>query len=144
MDRKTILDHLAQARRHVAQGDLHIANQRKVVARLEQGGRDAAKARETLQLFEAMQEMHIADCKRLEKAAEDGETPFSSEDDLRRVANASLIGSESIDELRWYKSKIAETADALERSKAAVEASREILLKHDSVSTHAPPLDRLE
>lgn len=139
-----ILDHLAQARRHVAQGDLHIANQRKVVARLEQGGRDAAKARETLQLFEAMQEMHIADCKRLEKAAEDGEMRFSSEDDLRRVANASAVGRESIDELRWYRGKIAETADALERSKVAVEASREILLGHDDFSTGAGPFDRPE
>lgn len=67
MDRTVILEHLAQARRHVVQGERHIARQREIVAELERKGQDALAARDLLDSFEALQVLHIADRDRLEE-----------------------------------------------------------------------------
>ena len=131
MDRRTLVDHLALARDHVAQGRLHIAKQHVLIARLERHGRDTGKALETLRLFEAMQAEHVADCERLERALVQGDAPFSSGDDFRRAQGTEEVTRESMNEVRWYWSKIAESADVLQRSKDAVDTSREMLLKLD-------------
>jgi hypothetical protein len=44
MDRAMILDHLMMTRRHVAQGERHIARQRELIIELMEKGRDAATA----------------------------------------------------------------------------------------------------
>jgi len=68
MDKKSmLLDHLAQARRHIAEGELHVARQRELVAKLERDAHDARQARQTLNQFEELQQLHLADRDRLEK-----------------------------------------------------------------------------
>jgi len=66
MDRSMILDHLAQARCHVAMGEKHIASQREVIAALERNGYDTSGAEELLATFEELQRMHVADQDRLQ------------------------------------------------------------------------------
>jgi hypothetical protein len=61
------LDHLAQARRHVAIGERHIARQRELVIELERDGHDASSAKQLLVQFEELQALHIADRDRLEQ-----------------------------------------------------------------------------
>lgn len=58
-------DHLAQACRHVQQGERHITRQREIVAELERDGHDTQSAKELLGQFEALQAMHIADRERI-------------------------------------------------------------------------------
>ena len=53
--------HLAQAEEHVATGYKNIARQFRLIAKLQRGGHDTAKARAILDQFEDLQEMHIAD-----------------------------------------------------------------------------------
>lgn len=67
MDRNVILEHLEQARRHVAEGERHLARQRELIADLEGSAHDVAAARQLLSQFEEMQTLHIADRDRLEK-----------------------------------------------------------------------------
>ena len=57
--------HLAEAERHVVQGERNIARQRNVLATLERDGHDAGQARKLLATFEELQAMHIADRDRL-------------------------------------------------------------------------------
>jgi hypothetical protein len=68
MDRRMMLNHVAQARHHVAEGEAHIARQRELVAELERDGHDASDARRLLAQFIVMQTMHMDDCERLERA----------------------------------------------------------------------------
>lgn len=65
MNRQMIVDHLAQAERHVSEGERHLASQRRIVAELERDGHPVEQARELLRLFEDTQAMHIADRDRL-------------------------------------------------------------------------------
>ena len=65
MDRAILLDHLALAERHVAEGDRHLMRQREIVAEIEEAGRDSALARGLLLTFEGSQATHIADRDRL-------------------------------------------------------------------------------
>ena len=67
MDKAMIQDHLEQARRHVADGDKHVARQRKLVAKLDRDGHDSREARRLLQQFEELQRLHIGDRDRLVK-----------------------------------------------------------------------------
>ncbi len=67
MDRTILLDHLALAERHVAEGRRHLASQKQVIVRLENGGHDATEARRLLLNFEDVQRMHVADRDRLKK-----------------------------------------------------------------------------
>ena len=60
-----ILNHLAQAERHVKDGEQHVARQRALIGDMVRNGRDAAVAIELLKEFEALQVMHIADRDRL-------------------------------------------------------------------------------
>ncbi len=71
MDRKLLMDHLAQCRRHVAMGEQHIDSQRELVSKIERDGRDSTEARRLLATFEELQDLHIADRDRLEKELAD-------------------------------------------------------------------------
>jgi hypothetical protein len=65
MNRTILQDHLAQAERHVAEGEGHLSRQREIVTKLERDGHDSVSARATLAQFEELQAMHIADRDRL-------------------------------------------------------------------------------
>ena len=65
MDRTVLLNHLALAEQHVAQGERHLSRQREIIAETEAAGRDSALARELLHTFEATQATHMADRDRL-------------------------------------------------------------------------------
>jgi hypothetical protein len=51
VERSTIVEHLAQAERHVAQGAEHVAKQRGIVDQLARGGHDTAQAMALLEQF---------------------------------------------------------------------------------------------
>jgi hypothetical protein len=62
IDRQLWEEYLAQAERHVADGEQHVARQRRaIVAELERDGHDASIARELLKIFEETLARHIAD-----------------------------------------------------------------------------------
>lgn len=56
---------LAQAERHVAQGEDAVAHRREIVTQLERDGHDASMARELLSAFEETLAMFKADRERL-------------------------------------------------------------------------------
>jgi hypothetical protein len=57
--------HLAQAERHVADGENRIARQQQIIAELASGGYDLETAQDLLAHFEYTQESHVADRDRL-------------------------------------------------------------------------------
>jgi hypothetical protein len=64
---------IEQAKRHVAEGERHIARQRKIVADLKRKGRlwtALRTAQELLQTLELAQQFHIANWDRLRTAGE--------------------------------------------------------------------------
>jgi hypothetical protein len=67
MDLGTKLNHLAQARRHVAIGEDHIARQAELIDMLVRDGHDAGEARRLLARFIVLQAIHIDNCGRLER-----------------------------------------------------------------------------
>jgi hypothetical protein len=67
MDREMIERHLAQARRHVTEGEQHVARQRNLLAELPRDGHDTTEAAKLLENFEDLQRMHVADSDRLER-----------------------------------------------------------------------------
>jgi Spy/CpxP family protein refolding chaperone len=67
MHRDMLLDHLAQARRHVAQGEQHVMRQRELVAEMERDGHDTAQSRALLKQFEELLALHVADRDRMER-----------------------------------------------------------------------------
>jgi hypothetical protein len=67
MDRKTILDHLELARRHVAEAERHIDQQRWIIARLERDGHDTSASKVLLEQFQQFYKMHVEDRDRLQK-----------------------------------------------------------------------------
>jgi hypothetical protein len=70
-DRTMLLEHLAQAERHVAEGERDIARQREIIAELERDGRDTTLARALLEQFEEVELLHIEGRDRLRKELED-------------------------------------------------------------------------
>ena len=60
-------EHLAQAERHVEEGECHVARQCEVVAALERQGADCTGAMTLLRQFEAWLALHIVDRDRLRK-----------------------------------------------------------------------------
>ena len=60
-----IEERLAMAERHITRGELHIARQKELVARLGHSGHDTTEAIKLLGLFEATQALHVADRDRL-------------------------------------------------------------------------------
>jgi hypothetical protein len=67
MDRTVLLEHLAMAERHVAEGERHIKRQHEIIAELGGDGHDTQMARELLKQFEETQTSHIAHRDRLAK-----------------------------------------------------------------------------
>jgi hypothetical protein len=71
MDKAMILEHLALAERHIAQGRRTIAHQKQIILDLKNGGHDTTMARSLLASFKDIQKMHIADRDRLKKELAD-------------------------------------------------------------------------
>jgi hypothetical protein len=69
MKKTLVLTHLAQAERHIREGERHLLRQRRIVDELERHGRGqsqtAKMARDILESFEVAQAAHIADRARL-------------------------------------------------------------------------------
>ena len=62
---RAMLEHLAQAERHVAEGEDRIVRQRQIIADFARSGHDLKVAKELLAQFEDMQTSAIADRDRL-------------------------------------------------------------------------------
>jgi len=60
MDREQIAAHLAEAERHIKQGEDHIERQFEVIARLESAGLDTTEAKRLLAEFEKLLAIDIA------------------------------------------------------------------------------------
>ena len=67
MDRETLQRHLELAEKQIAEGQLHVDNQTRIVAELERDGHDVTEARRMLALFEQTQRMHVEDRDRIVK-----------------------------------------------------------------------------
>jgi hypothetical protein len=65
MDPKLIMDHLAQAEVHVAQGANHVKRQRQLVEDLARDGHDTTGSSALLDLFKELQDLHVQDRDRL-------------------------------------------------------------------------------
>ena len=66
MDKRALVDeHLAQAERHVLEGEALVARQREIVERLGRGGHDTREAMDLLTQFEETQALHIQERDRL-------------------------------------------------------------------------------
>ena len=63
--RETLLEHLALAERHIAEGAAIIERQKSLILELERDGHDTCKSRALLQQFEEIQQLHISDRVRL-------------------------------------------------------------------------------
>jgi hypothetical protein len=59
MDRVSLMDRLAKARRHVAEGERALARQRAVIQKLLRDGHNTQSARALLGNLEATQALHI-------------------------------------------------------------------------------------
>jgi len=75
MDRDFLERALAQADRHVAQGEAILARQRAMVEASERGGRDVARSKDFLSVLEESQRLLIADRERLRKDLDDAHRP---------------------------------------------------------------------
>jgi hypothetical protein len=67
MDRDFLENALAQAERHVAEGEGILARQRAAIVALERIGRDVTRSKEFLSIFEESQRLHVADRDRLRR-----------------------------------------------------------------------------
>ena len=67
MDPKIIAEDLRKAEEHVRNGAEHLRNQRRIVTDLAADGHDTKIARELLQTFESLEDMHLADRERLKR-----------------------------------------------------------------------------
>jgi hypothetical protein len=67
MDPVMLQEHLAQAERHVSEGERNATQQRELIARLERDGCDTGEARRQLRQLEAWLALHIEDRDRLRK-----------------------------------------------------------------------------
>jgi hypothetical protein len=65
MDRAALLQHLAQAEHHVAEGRRHLARQEELIAELDRDGHDTTEARKLLATLRATQALHQEDVERL-------------------------------------------------------------------------------
>jgi hypothetical protein len=60
MDRRRLAQSIAEAERHIAEGESHIARQLEIIGELERAGHDAQAARDVLAKFREMHAFHIA------------------------------------------------------------------------------------
>src|SRR5690242_1421289 len=59
MDRNQVMEHLAQAERHITEGEYRIRNQLRIIAVLERDGHDSVLARQLLANFKRAQALQI-------------------------------------------------------------------------------------
>ena len=67
MDRTIILEHLAQSEEHIVLGERHIADQLKLIARLNREGLNSKDAEDLLARFQTLLAEHITHRDRLRK-----------------------------------------------------------------------------
>jgi hypothetical protein len=67
MEREMLIEHLSQAERHVAEGEMVVERQRNLVENLARDGHDTSKQAALLQQFEERLAMHIKDRDRVLK-----------------------------------------------------------------------------
>ena len=65
MNRDILLQHLAQAERHVARGNEHISRQETLIAKMDRHGHDTVDARKLLDTLRKTQALHRQDVGRL-------------------------------------------------------------------------------
>jgi hypothetical protein len=65
MDKQFLMQHLAQAEAHIAQGRLHIERQEQRIAELERDGHDSSLARTLLDTLGEAQRLHEATRERI-------------------------------------------------------------------------------
>jgi hypothetical protein len=70
MDRAVLLQHLAQAERHVAEGEQHLLRQEELIAELDRDGHDTEKARVILDTLRETQALHLQDRDRIMRELE--------------------------------------------------------------------------
>ena len=70
MNRDFVEMALAQAERHVAEGEVILARERATIAASERNGRNVVRFKEILSVFEDSQRVHVADRDRLRKDLE--------------------------------------------------------------------------
>jgi hypothetical protein len=59
VERSLLEEHLAMAERHVAEGEVHLLRQRRLVSDLRRDGHDTAESEKFLAQLEALQVMHL-------------------------------------------------------------------------------------
>ena len=67
MDRNILLQHLAQTKRHIAEGEEHLAQQTLLIEKLERHGHDSEDARALLKTMIETQALHKQDRDRVLK-----------------------------------------------------------------------------
>lgn len=87
MDRELILEHLAQAERHITESDQRIARQRMLLERLGGEGADSTTARILLLEFEHSRALHQANWQRLQGKLHDSATRLFADQPLLSGAN---------------------------------------------------------
>jgi hypothetical protein len=65
MDRGVLLQHLAQAERHVAEGEQLLLRQEELIAELDRDGHDTEEARVILDTLRETQALHLQDRDRI-------------------------------------------------------------------------------
>jgi len=79
MDQGVLQQHLAQAERHIAQGVVHLARQRVLIAELHRAGHDTDEARAILDSLMETQVLHQQDRERLLRLASQREDRATAE-----------------------------------------------------------------
>lgn len=67
LDSQMLVDHLAQAERHLVQAQEHVRLQHDVIAKLQRNGHDTRQANTLLNTFIDMEAAHLADRDRLRR-----------------------------------------------------------------------------
>ena len=70
MDKALLRANLALVKRHAERGELHIEQQKQIIAILANSGADTALAKTLLQTFEESQNLHLSSMERLSNALE--------------------------------------------------------------------------
>jgi hypothetical protein len=65
MNRNLLREHLAAAKRHVRQGEAHLAKQEALISKLDRGGHDTTYAQAILATMRATQALHEQDRDRI-------------------------------------------------------------------------------
>lgn len=97
MDQEALQQHLAQIERHIAQGVVHLARQRALIAELDRAGHDTGQARAILDTLMETQVLHEQDREHLLGLASQREDRATAE--RPKIYRATNIRQE--DAQRW-------------------------------------------